>query len=109
MLMTIAGHTVRRGATVEMIDKLTAAGQRATERARESVHEAQLKHDLAHAYSELGHTTFTLVQQGAVTEARLASRVGQISELETQLAAVSSSGASSPGAGASHATGEQTA
>lgn len=69
-----------------LIEKLTEGAEQATSRARESVHEAQLKQDLAQAYGELGRATFALLEQGRLEHERLTPGVDRIRELETQLA-----------------------
>lgn len=71
-----------------MIDKLRAGAEQATSRARESVQEAQLRHDLGAAYGDLGRITFALVERGALSDGQLTSPAARIRELETQLAAL---------------------
>ena len=63
----------------------TGAGE-ATTRARETVQEAQVRRDLAHAYTELGRTTYTFVDEGALVDERLDHAVQRIRELGAQLA-----------------------
>jgi hypothetical protein len=72
---------------VALIDKLKAAGEQVTASARESLQESQLNHDLNQAYNELGRTTFALLEQGALSDERLAGPAEQIRELENKLAA----------------------
>jgi hypothetical protein len=75
-----------------LVDKLkagaeeirTGAGEAGT-RARETVQEAQVRRDLVHAYTELGRTTFTLVDQGTLVDERLDHAVQRIRELGAQL------------------------
>lgn len=74
------------------MDKLKAgAGElkegagEATTRARDTVHDAQVRRDLADAYSELGRTTYTLVEEGSLVDERLDHAVQRIRELGTQL------------------------
>jgi hypothetical protein len=62
----------------------TGAGE-ATTRARETVQEAQVRRDLAHAYTELGRTTYTLVDEGRLVDERLDHAVQRIRELGAQL------------------------
>lgn len=50
--------------------------------------EAQLRHELAVAYSDLGAATFALVHHDALTDVRLATRVQRIYEVDAQLAAL---------------------
>jgi hypothetical protein len=53
--------------------------------ARDTVHEAQVRHDLAQAYTELGHTTYTLVDEGSLQDERLDHPVQRIRDLGAQL------------------------
>jgi hypothetical protein len=69
-----------------MIDGLEDAPRQATDSARESVQQTRLAHDLADAYSDLGHRTFALLEQGALAHPRLASSAEQIGGLERKLA-----------------------
>ncbi|HEY2258647.1 MAG TPA: hypothetical protein VGH45_02980 [Solirubrobacteraceae bacterium] len=62
----------------------TGAGE-ATARARETVHDAQLRQELEHAYTELGRTTYTLVDQGSLKDERLDNAVARIRDLGSQL------------------------
>jgi hypothetical protein len=62
----------------------TGAGE-ATARARETVHEAQVRQELQNAYTELGRTTYTLVDEGSLKDERLDYAVGRIRELGSQL------------------------
>ena len=71
-----------------MIDKLKAGAEQATSRARESVQEAEVRHDLGQAYGELGRIAFALVEQGALTDGRLVSFTERIRGLEEQVAAL---------------------
>jgi hypothetical protein len=66
-------------------DLKVGAGE-ATTRARETVQEAQLRRDLAQAYTELGRTTYTLVEDGSLVDDRLDHAVQRIRELGAQLA-----------------------
>lgn len=79
-----------------MIEKLRAGAEQATSRARESVREADLRHDLGMAYRELGRTAFALVEQGVLTDVRLGSGADRIRMLEGQLSAVATQGFSAP-------------
>jgi hypothetical protein len=69
-----------------LIDKLTSAGEQATASARESLHESQLRHDLAHAYGELGRLTYGLLEAGALADVRLVSGADAVRALERELA-----------------------
>jgi len=74
------------------MDKLKAGAEEvkvgageATARARDTVHEAQVRHDLMQAYTELGRTTYTLVDEGSLHDERLDHAVQRIRELGAQL------------------------
>ena len=75
---------------MELIEKLKEGAEQATNRARESVQETQLRHDLAEAYRELGRATFALLEQGVLEDKRLTSGAEQIRELEGQLGGLAS-------------------
>jgi hypothetical protein len=62
----------------------TGAGE-ATARARGTVHEARLSHDLVQAYTELGRTTYRLVDEGSLRDERLDHAVQRIRDLGTEL------------------------
>lgn len=68
-----------------LIDKLKAAGEEASARARASVEEAQLRRELTQAYRELGRAAFELIEQGALAEATLAASGERIRGLERRL------------------------
>ena len=74
------------------MDKLKAGAEEvkvgageATARARDTVQEAQLRRDLAQAYTELGRTTYTLVDEGSLQDERLDREVQRIRDLGVQL------------------------
>ena len=71
-----------------LIDQVKAGAEQATSRARESVQEAQLRHELGQAYGELGRTAFGLIEQRALDEQRLAAPAERVRTLEAQLAAL---------------------
>ncbi|MGA2930316.1 MAG: hypothetical protein ABSG43_30880 [Solirubrobacteraceae bacterium] len=62
------------------------AKQAAPAPALEAPSEAQLAHELALAYTDLGAATFALAYHSAAHDPRLASRIQRISELNAQLA-----------------------
>ena len=63
----------------------TGAGE-ATTRARETMQDAQVRRDLQNAYTELGRTTYTLVDEGSLVDERLNNAVQRIRDLGGQLA-----------------------
>ncbi|WP_249011803.1 hypothetical protein [Conexibacter sp. DBS9H8] len=73
-----------------LIEKLKEGAEQATNRARESVRETQLRHDLTRAYGELGRATFALLEHGGLEHEGLRPGVEHIRELETQLAGLAS-------------------
>ena len=54
-----------------LLDKAKAAAEQAATRAKEGVEDVQTKLDLNKAYTELGKTTFELIEQGELTNPRL--------------------------------------
>lgn len=62
----------------------SGAGEAAA-RARETMHDAQVRHELQNAYIELGRTTYTLVDEGSLNDERLDQAVERIRELGSQL------------------------
>jgi hypothetical protein len=62
----------------------TGAGD-ATARARETMHDAQVRRELQNAYTDLGRTTYTLVDEGSLKDERLDHAVARIRELGSQL------------------------
>jgi hypothetical protein len=68
-----------------VLDKVKSAAGQATTKAQESVATMQAKRKLAHAHSELGQTTYELVQSGELTHPRLSPTVEQIRAVKAQL------------------------
>lgn len=64
------------------LDKAKAAAEEAATRAKEGVEDVQTKRNLAHAYEQLGRTTFELVEQGEIAHDRLSARVDEIRTLQ---------------------------
>jgi hypothetical protein len=52
-----------------LIDQLKSAGEQASARGRESVQEAQIRHDLALAYDSIGQTACDLIELEAISHA----------------------------------------
>jgi hypothetical protein len=80
------------GSAMGWRDKLKAGAEEvksgageATARARETMHDAQVRHELQNAYTELGRTTYTLVDEGSLKDERLDNAVARIRELGSQL------------------------
>lgn len=71
-----------------LIDQLKAAGKEASARGRESVQEAQIRHDLAVAYGSIGQTAFDLAELGAISHVRLTADTERIRQLRAQLAVI---------------------
>ena len=68
-----------------VLDKVKSAAGQATTKAQESVATMQAKRKLAQAHSELGQTTYELVQSGELTHPRLSPTVEQIRTIKAQL------------------------
>jgi hypothetical protein len=64
------------------LDKAKAAADQAATRAKEGVGDVQTKRNLAHAYEQLGRTTFELVQRGEISHDQLSTRVEEIRTLQ---------------------------
>ena len=62
----------------------TGAGE-ATTRARETMQDARVTRELQNAYTELGRTTYMLVDEGSLKDERLDHAVARIRELGSQL------------------------
>lgn len=71
-----------------LIDRMKTSAEQATSRARESVQEAQLRHELGQAYGELGRSAYGLVDEGSLADERLAAEAGRVRDLEARLAAL---------------------
>ena len=63
------------------LDKAKAAAEQATAKAKEGVDDVQAKRELSQAYSELGKTTYDLIESGDVTDERLATIAAKIKAL----------------------------
>jgi len=70
---------------MDVLDKVKAAAEQATTKAKEGVAGVQTKRKLTQAYGELGQTTFELVQNGEVAHPRLSPTVERVSALKAQL------------------------
>ena len=64
------------------LDKAKAAADQAATRAKEGVEDVQTKRNLAHAYEQLGRTTFELVQRGEISHDQLSTQVEEIRTLQ---------------------------
>jgi hypothetical protein len=68
-----------------LLDKAKAAAEQAAAKAKEGVEEVQTKRELSQAYSELGKSTFELVENGEISDPRLDSSVEKIKTLKAKL------------------------
>src|SRR5260221_11238158 len=68
------------------LDKAKAAAEQAAAKAKEGVEDVQTKRELGAAYSELGKTTFGLVESGDVTHPMLAELAAKIRTLNEKAA-----------------------
>jgi hypothetical protein len=66
-------------------EEVKAGAGEATARARGTMHDAQVTRELQNAYTELGRTTYTLVDEGSLKDERLDHAVARIRELGSQL------------------------
>ena len=64
-----------------LMDKIKAGAEDATTKARGAVADVQSKRELSQAYTELGKQTYALIEEGAVTDERLAETAGKIQQL----------------------------
>jgi hypothetical protein len=64
-----------------LMDKIKAGAEDATTKARGAVQDVQSKRELAQAYTELGKLTYGLIEEGAVTDERLAPTAEKIQQL----------------------------
>ncbi|HVC86016.1 MAG TPA: hypothetical protein VNC40_01170 [Gaiellaceae bacterium] len=69
-----------------LIDRVKAGAEQAAGRARESVQEAQLRHELGQAYGELGRVSYALLEQGVLADERFVAPAERVRGLEAQLA-----------------------
>ena len=79
-------------------DRLKDATNTLATRAREEVEELQTKHELSQTYGELGRTTASLVETGAVSHPELEAYAEKIRALKAQLEAAKAEGAESASA-----------
>jgi cell pole-organizing protein PopZ len=68
------------------LDKAKAAAEQAAAKAKEGVEDVQTKRELGQAYSELGKTTFGLVESGDVSHPMLAELAAKIRALQEKAA-----------------------
>lgn len=66
-----------------LLDKAKAAAEQATAKAKEGVEDVQTKRDLGQAYTELGRTTYGLVESGEISNPQLTAIVDRIRGLES--------------------------
>jgi hypothetical protein len=69
-----------------LLDKAKAAAEQAATRAKEGVEDVQTKLDLNKAYTELGKTTFELIEQGEVVNPKLDAVAAKIRGLKDEAA-----------------------
>lgn len=69
-----------------LLDKVKSQAEQAAAKAKEGVHEVQLKRELGQAHEELGKLAFELVQAGDVTHEKLTPLVEKVRDLTAQLA-----------------------
>jgi hypothetical protein len=69
------------------LDKAKQAAEQAAAKAKEGVEEVQTKRELSQAYTELGKSTFELVENGEISDPRLDASVEKIRSLQAKLEA----------------------
>ena len=68
-----------------LLDKVKAQAEQAAAKAKEGVHEVQLKRELGQVHEELGRLAFELVETGELGHERLAPLVARVRDLKAQL------------------------
>ena len=66
------------------LDKAKAAAEQAAAKAKEGVEDVQAKRELGQTYTELGKTTFELVESGTLSHPQLDEAVTKIRELKAK-------------------------
>jgi hypothetical protein len=79
-----------------LLDKVKEQAEQTAVKAREGVEDIQAKRELSQAYTELGKTTFELLERGEVSHAELQPTVDRINELNAGLSGESDA---NPGTG----------
>jgi len=74
------------------LDKVKTATEQAVARGKEEIEEQKTKRELNGAYSELGETTFGLVDSGAISNDSLTAIVERIRGLKAKLVELEESG-----------------
>jgi len=77
---------------VGLIDEVKVGAARATSRARESLEEVRLRHELAAAYGELGRAAWELFEDGGHPDVRLRQAVEQVRLARARLGAGAGAG-----------------
>jgi hypothetical protein len=72
------------------LDTKKAAAEQATMKAKEGVDDVQTKRELGQAYNELGKTTYELIENGELTDERLATIAARIRPLRERATAAPS-------------------
>ena len=69
------------------LDKAKAAAEQAATKAKEGVEDVQAKRNLSHAYEQLGHTAYGLLQAGEISHQSLTAQADEITRLQAEAAA----------------------
>ncbi len=69
-----------------LLDKVKSQAEQAAAKAKEGVHEVQLKRELGQVHEELGKLAFELVEAKEITHERLTPLVTKVHDLSAQLA-----------------------
>ncbi len=70
------------------LDKAKSAAEQAATRAKEGVEDVQVKRNLAHAYEQLGRTTFNLLEAGQLSHQGLDAQADEIRRLQAEAGSV---------------------
>src|SRR5262249_36551522 len=79
---------VEQGGGMGFLDKAKAAAEQAATKAKEGVEDVQLKRELGQAYTELGRTTFGLIEGGELSHSGLEEAAGKVRAVNEKAAAM---------------------
>ena len=69
-----------------LLDKVKSQAEQAAAKAKEGVHEVQLRRELGQAYDELGKLAFELAEEHAIEHDRLLPLLERVRDLRARLA-----------------------
>jgi hypothetical protein len=68
-----------------LLDKVKSQAEQAATKAKEGVHDVQVKRELGQVYDELGKLAFELVDAGEIAHDRLTPLVVKVRDLQAQI------------------------